>query len=63
MRIYHDSRNATYRDPRGAAPAGSRILIKADVRECRVESVKIPAVTIPNIDAESELSKIMSKIR
>lgn len=39
MRIYHDSRNETYRDPRGAAPAGSRILIKADVRECRVESV------------------------
>ena len=41
MRIYHDSRNISYRKPFGAAPVGSRIILNADVSECELESVKL----------------------
>ena len=41
MEIYHDSRSIKYRDPFGAAPVGSDIMLSLVVRDTIPENVSV----------------------
>lgn len=41
MEIYHDSRSIKYRDPFGAAPVGSDIMLSLVVRDTIPENVRV----------------------
>ena len=41
MRIYHDSRNREYRDPFGAAHAGTSVMLSLDIADCDIRGVEL----------------------
>ena len=41
MNIFHDSRNREYRDPFGAARAGTSVMLAIDIRDCDVRRVEL----------------------